>query len=62
MSDLLERFDTSHVPEEAIRHLIDNHEDTDVYEWLNSHRAIDRFRHEEELKRYVKAKLSPETD
>ena len=56
MSDLLERFGTHHVPEEAIRHLIDNHDDTDVYEWLNSHRAIDRFRHEEELKQYIKSK------
>ena len=56
MSDLLERFGTSHVPEEAIRHLIDNHNDTNVYEWLNSHRAIDRFRHEEELKQYIKSK------
>ena len=61
MSDLLERFGSHHVPEEAIRHLIDNHNDTDVYEWLNRHRAIYRLRNEE-LKRYIKAKLSPETD
>ncbi len=59
MSDLLERFGTSHVPEEAIRHLIDNQDDTEIYEWLNSHRPIDQFRHEGELKRYIKAKLSP---
>ena len=58
MSDLLERFGTHHVPEEAIRHLIDDQDDTDVYEWLNSHRTIDRFRHEEELKQYIKAKQS----
>ena len=57
MSDLLERFGSHNVPEEAIRHLIDNQDDTDVYEWLNSHRAIDRFRQEEELKKYIKAKL-----
>ena len=58
MSDLLERFGTSHVTEEPIRLLIDNHNDTDVFKWLNSHRAIDRFRHEEELKQYIKAKRS----
>ena len=58
MSDLLERFGSHHIPEEAIRHLIDNQDDTDVYEWLNSHHPIDRFRHEEELKHYIKTKQS----
>ncbi len=56
MPDLLERFGSSRVLEEAIRHLTDNHDGTEVYEWLNRRRAIDRFRHEENLKHYIKAK------
>ena len=58
MSDLLERFGSHHIPEEAIRNLIDNQDDTDVYEWLNSQPTIDRFRYEEQLKQHIKAKQS----